>query len=269
MRIAIACSSDDPASSNMADHIVREYDLDSVSPGLFVYGKREIVLQRIDKPLWSYEHADSLNVDMIIFLSQHQSTAGIPALTVHSMGNWGIENTYGGEPHALSAAAPAPMLSALRLLNSIESSVGKTYEATHHGPCLKTPAFFMEMGGNRSTIENKDLAALVGSRAFETALEILDGKAEYEKTAIGIGGGHYPSKFSALAVGREYAFSYIMPKYAIRRKDGNTDLGMLKKAIEMTKDLDIAVIEWKSLDSATKKEVLSMLDGQGIESEKV
>lgn len=269
MRIAIACSSDDPASSNMADHIIREYGLDSVSLGLFVYGKQEIVLQRIDKPLWSYEHADSLNVDMILFLSQHQSAEGIPALTVHSMGNWSVENAYGGEPQALSAAAPGPMLSAFRLLKSIESTVGKTYEATHHGPCLKTPAFFMEMGGNRSTIENKDLAALVGSRAFETALEILDGKAEYGKIAIGIGGGHYPSKFSALATGRGYAFSYIMPKYAIRRKDGNLDLSMLRKAIEMTKDIDIAVIEWKSLDSATRKEVLSMLDGQGLEFERV
>ena len=268
MCISIICSLKDRASANMADSIIKEYGLEERGNGVFSYPDESIKLHLIEEFPWAYEGADSIASDLIFFLSQHSSKENIPALTTHSMGNWNDENKFGGRPNQLSAPAPAPMLSSLRHLGVVQTGIKETYEATHHGPLLNTPALFMEMGGDESTIENKELAGRVGKAAFESILEIIDKEVDYSKVALGIGGGHYPSKFSALATGRGYAFSYIMPKYAVRRADGRVNLEMLDQAIMKSKDLDLAVIEWKGLDAATRNEVLKSLEEHGIEYER-
>ncbi len=268
MRIAIVCSSKDTASANMAEWMIKENGFDEKERGTFVLEKEDITLYRIDELPWTYDVADSLGADLVVFLSQHASSEGIPALTAHSLGNWNDENKFGGRPNMLAAAAPVPMLSALKHLGKIDGGIRETYEATHHGPFLNTPCFFMEMGGSSETVADKELARRVAGSAFETVLEIADDGVEYSKIAIGIGGGHYPAKFSALASGRGYAFSYIMPKYGLRRSDGSANLSMLEQAIEKTKDLELAVIEWKGVDAVTRNGVISMLDEKGVEYER-
>ncbi|MEM3839110.1 MAG: D-aminoacyl-tRNA deacylase [Candidatus Micrarchaeaceae archaeon] len=259
------CSSKDTASSNMANHLIESHNFSSHGPGRFECIGEGISLQIVDKYLWEYQEADLTGADIIYFLSQHHSSEGIPALTVHSTGNWNEENKFGGKASTLSAAAPVAMLSALRNLGKTGYGIGSTYEATHHGPCLETPSLFAEMGGNEETISDRKLAELAAERIFESAIEIRERRAEFRAIAIGIGGGHYPYKFSAMANAKGYAFSYIMPKYAIRNKAGSVNLEMLSQAVLKTKSLDIAVIDWKGLDSTSRKDVIAELGRQGID----
>lgn len=269
MRIGIIYSAKDPAATNMAGWLEKEHGLLSSDPSSTSHEKGRIRLHRIETQSWSYDGADSLGDDLIIFLSKHESAGEVPALTVHSMGNWGSENKLGGKPHMLSASAPLQMLSALRHLNGLELSIEKTYEATHHGPLLNTPAFFMEMGGNSETINSKEIAREASRAVFETVLEVAEREVDYAKVVIGIGCGHYPGKFSRLALEKGYAFSYIMPKYAIRNGDGSDNLQMLAQAVEKTRAPELAVIEWKSLNSATRSQVLSTLSDLGLEHERL
>ncbi len=263
----------DVASSNMARYIVKEYGfseteikVDHVKEA-FSIGNLSLFI--IDTESWKFTGADELRVNLAIFLSKHKSAKGIPALTTHSLGNWNDRNELGGKPHMLSASAPEQMLMMLRRLNGIDADMEKVYEATHHGPLLNVPSFFAELGGSDDIINNNELAERVGSAAYETALDIADGKTDSEKIVIGIGSNHYPEKFSKLAKEKGYAFSYMFPKYAMFNQDGSGNFHMISQAIEKTKDLDLAVIEWKSLNVAARNEVLKSLNDAGVDHEKV
>ncbi len=293
MRVGLICSVNDTASSNMAEWMIKEYDFEERSGNTEIDRDREegrgrgdeegpgrvapvryvadgIDLYMTQEELVRYRDADSLGLDLAIFLSKHQSASGTPALTAHPVGNWGAENRFGGEPRALSVAAPVPMLSALRHLDSAEAGIEKTYEATHHGPLLKTPSMFMESGGNADTIADKAIAQMVGRAAMETALEARSGGIEYGKVAIGIGCGHYPSRFTRLALRKGYAFSHMMPRHALHNPDGSTNLAMLGQAVEMTEgEVEAAVVEWKDIDPGMKAQLLSALEELGLDHESV
>ena len=269
MRIGIVCSRKDTASAMMAEHIINEYGLGERGGKSGSYGSGDITLYMVDQALWACDGADSLKMDLLFFASRHSSAGGVPALTVHSMGNWGKENRLGGMPKELSAAAPVPMLSAFRQMNGIETGIERVYEATHHGPLLRTPALFAEMGGTAEAAADGALAANAGSAVYNAALETAAGAADYQKIAIGIGGGHYPGMFSRLALERGYAFSYIMPKYAMHNSDGTGNLDMVGQAVERTKNLDVAVIDWKGLTGETRAGVVTALNGCGVEYERI
>jgi len=60
----------------------------------------------------------------------------------------------------------------------------------------------------------------------------------------------------------------MLPKYAI---EGNGDnVFMLEQAVKRTKkDVEIAVIDWKSLNSETRAKVISKLNELGLDYERV
>ena len=127
------------------------------------------MLKKLETSLIGAEGADKMGAELIIFMSRHSSSSGIPALTVHSMGNWGAEARLGGMPHMLSMSAPSAMLEMLKRFNRSDMGVDKTYEATHHGPLLSTPSFFAELGGSDALAGSKSVAAELGDMVFEAA----------------------------------------------------------------------------------------------------
>ncbi len=203
-----------------------------------------------------------IKTDFIVFVCSHKSSKEVASFTVHSEGNWSKEAKMGGRPMELSFAAPTEMLNTLLAIKKDNgTSLPVIYEATHHGPLLKTPSFFVEVGGNKDALESEEYTTMV-ARAVLDALAEPKSKSEFTPV-IGIGGMHYAEKFTRLAFDKSYAFSHIMPKYYIN------ELDMLKQAIERSSaKAEKAIIEWKSLKAAERERVIERLDQLGIDHER-
>jgi D-aminoacyl-tRNA deacylase len=269
--IGIVYSKLDEAGKNMAEYLVKTYDFEEAggSPNL-KYQNGIARIYEVDVFSYQAEFVDSFNCDTIVFLSRHKSEAGIAALTTHSLGNWRKEAAFGGKPSELSFAAPIPMLLTLENLNKIGIDADKTYEATHHGPLLKTPSYFVELGGNEEVVVNKKFATLVAEASYKTLVSLKEGESAHSKVVVGIGSNHYPSKFSKLALEKGYAFSHILPKHAILNEDGTSNLAVLEQALtRSTPEPEAAVVDWKSLNSLMKEETLKKLEEMGLDYEKV
>lgn len=258
------------ASRNIASHIIGKKRFEKhelMGKGCFRDG--EIVAYEVGTELFKAQEVDTLGFEVAYFLSTHRSAKGIPALTTHSEGNWGSEAGVGGKPRELSFSAPVEMLQILRSITKISAEgVEKTYEATHHGPLLKTPSMFVELGGNADTIANKNIAALLGDAVYDTLTDKENW--EYSKVVIGIGGTHYPSKFTKLALEKGYAFSHIMPRHAIVSEDGSDNLEVLGQAATRAKDKpEAALIDWKSVNQDSRTRIIKKLDEIGMDWERV
>ncbi len=263
--IEIVCSSEDVASINSANAIISSRGLRADSPG--VYKDGEIELRVIGMSLLKAEFLDELGADLIIFLSRHSSASGTPALTVHSLGNWTAEAKLGGKPRMLSVAAPAAMLTVLKGLDALKLDIVKTYEATHHGPLLNTPSMFAEFGGGEKTISDRAIAGMFADSVYRSAEQLAGDTFGPAKTAIGIGGTHYPSRFTKLALEKGYAFSHIMPKYALSDRES---IDVLEQAvIKSSERPESAVIDWKSVNSDLRSRIIKKLDSIGIENERI
>jgi len=265
--IGIVYSTADIASTNIAKAIIERHGF-SEHGGIWELGNIHVI--RTESRLVEADFLDELHAEVLVMLSKHSSAAGIGAFTTHPTGNWGKEAKLGGKPKRLSVAAPVQMLEVLKSISKIGAEgMQAVYEATHHGPLLKTPSLFVELGGNSAVVENAKLAEKEAAAIME-AIGTFGNEEEYSKIAIGIGGTHYPSKFSRLAVEKGYAFAHIMPKYAIFNQDGSDNADMLEQAVEMSsKRPEVAVIEWKSINAATRNIITAKLEKMGMPYEKV
>ncbi len=224
------------------------------------YRYENLNLIGINSRLVYSEFLDTMNLDNIIFLSRHSSVKGVKSFTVHALGNWNDKHDLGGEPKQLGISNPESMIKILKEFsilqkNAVEFKV--TYEATHHGPLLKTPALFAEFGGDEGILNNPNYADIVAN-AIKNSFEK---EPEYDKIAIGIGGPHYSTKFTKLALDGKYAFSHIMSRYYVNEID------MLEQAVEKSKlKAEIAVIEKKSMNSPERSAIINKLNDLGIDN---
>ena len=147
----------------------------------------------------------------IVFPSRHRSESGISCLTVHPLGNLGPVAELGGEPGRLVPTSPRLMADALRRLEEPAAAIGvpATYEATHHGPLLHQPAFFVEIADSLSDADRRKVAEPISD-----SLRDLD-EDPSDRTAIGVGGGHYVPHFTELALRRRWAFGHMVPRHAL------------------------------------------------------
>lgn len=152
-----------------------------------------------------------LRATPVVFPSRHRSESGVPCLTVHPLGNLGPSAEVGGEPFRLVPPAARLMADALRGLAEPAAALGipATYEATHHGPLLHQPAFFVEIA--------ESLPREASDGATRAVAEVLSDLTEdaSDRVAIGVGGGHYAPHFTELALGRHWAFSHLVPRHAL------------------------------------------------------
>jgi D-aminoacyl-tRNA deacylase len=147
----------------------------------------------------------------LVFPSVHRSGQGVRSLTVHALGNFGPEAELGGEPGRLVPAAPRLMTDALRRLAEIAGPLGlrATFEATHHGPSLELPAFFVEIGYAEDPAPPADAVAALARILCDFAEDPRD------RVAVGAGGGHYAPHFTDLALERRWAFGHIISKHSL------------------------------------------------------
>lgn len=176
---------------------------------------RHIYDERLDLRLPSDLRASGAT---LVFPSIHRSVQNVRSLTVHPLGNPGPTAEVGGRPRTLVPTNPSLMTRALRSLAEGKGDLASevTFEATHHGPELELPAFFVEIG-------YADLAD-----PPEAELELLARTIpvlEPERTdavALGVGGGHYVPHFTDLALKRRWAFGHLLSRHALEHLDRAT-----------------------------------------------
>ncbi len=255
--------SDETASSNIADALSRILEFGDYKEigGLRCRERDGARLISITGRLIEADFLNEVRDGPIVFLSRHSSSKGVPSFTVHAEGNWSEDSHLGGRPKELGVSSPSGMLNALAAIGRINpTGMQVTYEATHHGPLLNVPSYFVELGGDEATISNARHAELLANAIADS----MEHHAEYEKVAIGIGGTHYPEKFTRLGLEGRYAFGHMMSRHYA----GCADM-IEKAAMRSDSKTEIAVIEWKSIKAEERKRVVEELDRLGLDYERV
>ncbi len=219
MRVIIS-STEDPASMAIRDRLLKHGWERVPSDPLDYLVRGNIALFTITEPMIYAELLDrevrdsGVKADLLIFASRHESASKLRCLTVHPVGNLGVEARYGGLPRTVSPSAPDHMTGALRTLKRVAEDLPYrvSFEVTHHGPYLETPAFFIEIGSTREEWGD--------SRAAEAvARTILEYRPARGVTCLGLGGGHYAPRFSEVALEGDATFGHMVSKYYLDQLD--------------------------------------------------
>lgn len=192
--------------------------------------------------------------DLIVYLSKHQSGSGRPSLTVHPVGNPRAAD-LGGRPGSLVPAAPRRMTGALRTLRREAAGLDydATFEATHHGPYLETPSFFIEQGSTEREWGDREASRAIARTLL--AFEPVDAPV-----ALGVGGGHYVPRHSDLAKTRRIAFGHLLATYVL---EGPLD-ALLDQAVDRTPGATLAYVHRKAVGKAEARELEDALGARGL-----
>lgn len=260
----IVYTSIDKISNSIGEHLISSFGFEETkrnSIGIF-FKKGNVEMVRIKSDLMKSDFLERvIDTDYFVFLSSHFSKQGVLSFTCHSLGNLTNDNGFGGKPRELGFASPKNMLAFLSHMNSNNIyDIDLKYEATHHGPLLRTPSFFVEVGGPRNISNLDDMSFAVAQSVIDTSYNNII----YDKIVVGFGGGHYPIKFTKLALEGRYGFSHIISKHNINEMD------MFEQAV-MRSDIlpECAVIEWKSIKRVNKEEIIKKLENIGLDYVKV
>ena len=224
--ICIVISKQDIASMNIAKLLLsmerwKEKDGIYLNDGKMLYFIEDVHIyhDNVDKEVESLGYSPNT----IIFASRHASIAKKRTLSIHAIGNFS-KAEYGGKDTTLVPCNPLLMRDALELLKEKGLEEYETcYEATHHGPYLEKPCFFIEVGSTEKEWKDERACRAIA----ETILEMEERQHEI---AIGIGGGHYAPRFTDMALEKDIAFGHIAAKYAVPYLNEE----MLRKMIEAT-----------------------------------
>jgi D-aminoacyl-tRNA deacylase len=225
MSLAIAVSTKNMASMNLfARFLEKGFEpTDKKWHGHSIYQLGEIDLIQTDEEV---VYADSLNdvsYDQIVVACTHRSSAGVPAMTVHYIGNFGPAD-LGGKPGVLGVALANPARNIFQEMKNGYENFEITMETTHHGPELYKPCCYVELGSSEKQWKDEDAADFLAG----CIIKGLQSR-HHKETAIGIGGGHYCDKFNDLT--DDYAFGHIMPKYAIEYLNEKMARQMIEKTV--------------------------------------
>ncbi|MBI1970132.1 D-aminoacyl-tRNA deacylase [Candidatus Woesearchaeota archaeon] len=213
--------------------------------------KRSILCEHIDDEI----KQKGILCDAIIFPTTHRSQEGVPALTAHSVGNWG-EAPLGGIPRQLSVPLPRIMRCAFEQLQ--KQVRGSTYQAalecTHHGPDLDAPCMFIELGSSEE--QWKDIDG--GKRVANALMAALASPIPEYEIAFGIGGPHYCPNFVKVMERSNYCFGHICPKWGL--PDLNKE--MIQQAMKKS-GATLVILDWKGVGEH-KERIVKLLDEMKI-----
>jgi D-aminoacyl-tRNA deacylase len=132
-------------------------------------------------------------------------------------------------------------------LQSTDLDYKVCYEVTHHGPFLKIPTLFAEVGSTEVQWQQKEPARVIATSLLEL-LQTYQYEEEFPKdipVLLGLGGGHYAPRFTDIAFQRNAAFGHMIPSYHI--DSGAIDWEIIQKTIQTTPDLRGVYLHKKAL----------------------
>jgi D-tyrosyl-tRNA(Tyr) deacylase len=193
---------------------------------------------------------------IVVFLSKHRSESETPSLTVHPIGNIGRAD-YGGRPATLVPTAPREMTETLRAVRREAEGLpyAVTFEATHHGPVLESPAFFLEAGSTEK--EWRDVRA---AEALMRALLAVEPRTS--DVAVGVGGGHYVPRLTDVAFARDVAFGHLLAGHALPFLDD----AMIEQVVARTPGASLVYFHRKAMEKATLRDLEARFEARGLRS---
>jgi D-aminoacyl-tRNA deacylase len=165
-------------------------------------------------------------VECLVFPSIHKSEKNIKSLTVHTTGNFS-HNPFGGMSYKLSIASPIQMRKALVYMNNHKiEGYNVSYEATHHGPTIDVPLFFIESGSTEKEWNDIKAHQIILGAILNLKKDTDDNEC---KVSIGIGGGHYAPRFTDYAIKKNICYGHIMPQFRYQEFTDTIGREMIKK----------------------------------------
>lgn len=218
----IVTSAEDPASMNIRERLLERTGWTEKGEfnGHPVFSKDDFRMVLVDRIHLDEDGIDARasealgeRAEVVIFASRHRAESRIPTLTVHPIGNYASAD-FGGKPGTLCPSSPQFMTSALRNLARRGQGLGFniSFETTHHGPCVDTPAFYIEIGSYEELWGRQDAAEAI-------AESILTVKDEGHPVVVCVGGGHYAPRFTEVALARKVAIGHMAANYALPALD--------------------------------------------------
>ena len=244
MKFTIIVSKKDLAGMNIYEELIKKNISDKSNVNLVVIEDETVNLKE--------EYFDS---DYVIFATRHQSKSGEKTLSIHFPGNF-ERAEYGGIDNVLCMSAPRLAKQAFILLNknAKDSNYLVSLAATHHGPNLKTPCFYIEIGSNKEQWLDKLAANIIANTIIQT---IDSFETKDQEIVIGFGGMHYCSNFNKIELNSNITMSHICPKYAVEKLTKDTVLEM----ISSTKGIvNFALLDWKGLTGEQKNKLKSIFE---------
>lgn len=271
--IVIVSSNKDPASMNILNNLLqhgwKEYGEHEGNP---IFMKDDMVSITTNRHHIYENNIDDkvskkLDVDpeLIIFISKHASEAGINSLTVHPIGNIG-EAKFGGKEEKLVPASPHPMTNSLRVLknkylqNQVLDDYQVSFEATHHGPYLETPTFYIEIGSDKKRWKDKEAGSVIANTVIETEY------TSYNKdipVVICIGGGHYAPRFTDLALERKVAIGHMVPGWGLKYLTSRR----LEDIVDNTPEAEFLYFDRSSTKGKERKRIKKWVEEKELELE--
>ncbi len=273
--IAIITSSKDSAGTTIKQQLLKNYgftelkgesfdnspvfslQIEDSEARLFTVADDSIRCEGIDKRIPAAE--------LFVFATRHYSSAGVPALTTHSIGNWG-KAEFGGKDKTICPSPAVLIKLFLQNLEAVAKSDGYAgevvQEATHHGPYIEKPAAFIEVGSSENEWKNEKFASMVAD-------SLIGGLGDYVSLennfipVVALGGLHYASGFRKLMLDQDskYAVGHICPKSHLA--DLTSEL--LQQAMDSCypEKANAVALDWKGLGQE-KQKVKELLDNSGI-----
>ncbi len=214
----IVTSSEDPASMNIRARLLEKpgWTVGRSFNDHPVMEKDDFRMVQVDRIHLDEDFVDdrvaaalSDSVEVVIFASRHRAESRIPTLTVHPIGNYSSAD-FGGKPGILCKTSPHLMTSALRNLADNAKGLGfnVSFETTHHGPLVSSPAFYIEIGSYEELWGREDAAEAI-------AKSILEVKTDESPVVVCVGGGHYAPRYTEIALTRKVSIGHMAANYAL------------------------------------------------------
>lgn len=212
-------------------------------------------------------NADSLDeqfkgYDFFIFATRHQSQQHRKTFSLHAPGNWGKAD-YGGKAGSVCNTSSFLLKKAFQILNQEakkKEGFEVTLEVTHHGPDIKTPCIFIEIGTTNEEWNDKQAAEIIANTIKQVIGEYQENDNSWIP-AIAVGGPHYCPAFNKIQSSSKYSVSHIIPQYVFPIKEGT-----IKEAVLKTKEkVDTVIIDWKGLKSEERNYVIETCKILGLE----
>ena len=226
----------------------------------FVFNKNLYLLKTNRESVY-YDNLDevifnqiNIEPDILIFLTKHESASKINSLSCHAPGNWSVA-TMGGINNNLSIALPILHNLFYNSMVALNNSSGLNFdvilECTHHGPSIKTPSIFIEIGSCEESWSNNVAGKIISdtliSNLSKDFLNIGDSK---KLVGLGIGGLHHCPSFTKL-MDEDLAFiSHVCPKYKL----DSISFDILESAVlNSIPAINCIIIDWKGLGKFKEK----------------
>src|SRR6266513_949383 len=240
MRFLVASEADEASLSQRGELLdLESWKDEDPFGGRPAWRLRDLILLTIPEPHLDRDHLDrdlesgfQEPADLVVYLSKHRSESGRPSLTVHPIGNPGAAE-FGGQPQTLVPSAPRWMTSALRSLRQAGGHLGYevTFEATHHGPYLTSPTFYIEQGSTEREWRDREASRVIGRVLL--GLSPIDGPI---------------------------AFGHLLATYAMTSSSPE----LLDQAVERTEGATLAYVHRKALAKPEVRAIEKRIDSLGL-----